>query len=277
FGCNAVVAEPTRSVLRHWNSGCLDEDIHALPDINRQGAMIEAVNHLQDARVGAFGAGAGQRSLGHDIALDPLALQRRLQLRIASDIGLRGGRWLDPPGVGFININADVQSAIIAKQHERRRDCTALGKLPKMGVDLQNAAINKSPDRMPLYLNFDLSDLCLCYRERRFRYADVEATVRQLHRTDGSARCQTLSNFEQVFALSEACFRLPDLGIGYIELRGQITGIKLEKRLAGADAVSPFDINGIDDSRHRRADGNIPGAGFNEAGARNITRKGRCS
>src|SRR5262249_19550064 len=84
-----------------------------------------------------------------------------------------------------------------------------------------------------------------------------------------------LSNFEQVFALSEGCFRLFDLGIGYIELRGQITGIKLEKRLAGSDTVSPFDINGIDDSRHRRADSDIPRAGFDEAGTRNIIRKGR--
>src|SRR5689334_7966878 len=100
-----------------------------------------------------------------------------------------------------MNINANVQAAVIAKQRERRRNHTALGKLPKMSVDLQNAAGNRSPDRMPLNVNINLIGLYFCYSKRRFRYANVEAPVCQFHRADRTARSQALPDFEQIFAL----------------------------------------------------------------------------
>ena len=53
-----------------------DEDIHLLADIDRNLALVELVDYLQDAGVDPLGAIAGERFLGGHIRLDPDEAER---------------------------------------------------------------------------------------------------------------------------------------------------------------------------------------------------------
>ena len=50
--------------------------IHLLTNIDRQVAAMESVDHLQHARVDAFGAVAGERCLRQDVRLESNKFER---------------------------------------------------------------------------------------------------------------------------------------------------------------------------------------------------------
>src|SRR5215471_21573018 len=140
-------------------SRCLDEDIHLLPDINRQRCRIEAVDSLEHARVSPFGALASKGQFWHDIWLKALKLQRRLQVGVAAHKRRCWRTGSDPPGVVLIDVDADMQPSIIAEQHEWCAESSARGKLAKPSLDLQNAACHRRADCAAFDLDLDLLDL----------------------------------------------------------------------------------------------------------------------
>src|SRR6187200_1371522 len=89
-GLKTRATEATLSLLRRRRRGWrerlrLDEHVHLLPDIHRQLTAIEAVQHLEHARVHAFRALTGQRLLRHDVWLDADELQVRLEITVAAN------------------------------------------------------------------------------------------------------------------------------------------------------------------------------------------------
>ena len=64
--------------------GGFNEDIHLLADVNGEAIGLEAIYDLQDARIHAFRAGAGEGALRHDVGLETDELECRLLGRIAA-------------------------------------------------------------------------------------------------------------------------------------------------------------------------------------------------
>jgi hypothetical protein len=96
-----------------------DENIHLLADVDGEAVGFEAVDDLQDARIDALVAGAGEGALGRDVGFEADELQRRLLRGISAHGGGGGGARLDAPGVLLVNVHTQVQRLELAQQQQR--------------------------------------------------------------------------------------------------------------------------------------------------------------
>src|SRR5258708_2114701 len=144
-------------ILDRWR---LDEYVHLLANEDRQGAAIKAVNDLENTRVGALSARAGERPLGNHEGFDALELQGSVQSRIAAHEGPRRRLAVESPGVVLIDVCAYKQPGVIAKDQQRCAEPPTLRKFTRSQVDLQDTAGHRSTDCTALDLRSECFTLC---------------------------------------------------------------------------------------------------------------------
>ena len=123
-----------------------DEDIHLLANVDGEAIGLEAKYDLQDARIHAFRAAAGEGALRHDVGLEADELECRLLGRIAAHCcdGLRAG--LDAPGILLVYVHAQVQRHQTSEE-QQRLGCNAGGvEFAGAHVAFQDLAIYRRGD-----------------------------------------------------------------------------------------------------------------------------------
>ena len=198
---------------------------------------LEAIYDLQDARVDAFGAAAGQGALRHNVGFEADKLERRLLGRIAAHCcdGFRAR--FDAPGVLLVHVHAQVQRHQTAEEQQWLGRNAGCGEFAGAHVEFQDLAIYRRGNAAAGDFGFTCFDGRIGLRDARPECPGREAAAVELIEADDFLPGECLGAAKLVFEVGQ-------LGVGdgersalELELRAQMAVVDFEERVCRCSRV----------------------------------------
>ena len=189
---------------------------------------LEAIYDLQDARIHAFRAAAGEGALRHDVGLEADELERRLLGRIAAHCcdGVRAG--LNAPGLLLVHVHAQVQRHQTAEEEQRLGRNAGCGEFARAHVEFQDLAIYRRGDAAAGDFGLTRFDGRIGLRDARPECPGGEAAAVELIEADDFLPGEGLGAAKLVFEVGQFGVGDSERSALELELRAQMAVVDFE-------------------------------------------------